>query len=175
MLVGASWNCSRFDCRYGFHEDILDSVYVRILLYCRTRIQYVALAIILSDSGEWMHRDKLPPQRMHAVCRIVTRGSCTKRFAKFNGNCESWCSLEQLVALLCATDEGKSASGTYHPKTEGYTRRYLYRPPSLLYFGGCTWTRISRQPIIAITWHFSQQTRLELLTVDDRSERFLFR
>ena len=35
--------------------------------------------------------------------------------------------------------------------------------------------RISRQPIIAITWHFPQQTLLKPLTVDDRSERFLFR
>ena len=176
ILVGASRNCSRFDCRYGFHEDVLDSVYVPILLYCCTRIQYVALAIILSDSGERIHRDKIPPQRMHAACRIVTRGSCcTKRFAEFNGNSESLCSLEQLVASLCAADEGKSASGTYHPKTEGYTRRYLYRPPGLLYCGGCTWTRISRQPIIAITWQFSQQTLLELLTVNERSERFLFR
>ena len=138
MLVGASRNYSRFDCRYGFHEDVLDSVYVPILMYCcSTRIQYVALAIILSDSGERMHRDNIPPQRMHAAYRIVTRGSCcTKRFAEFNGNCESKCSLEHLVALLCATDEGKSASGTYHPKTEGYTRRYLYRSPGLLYCGG---------------------------------------
>ena len=86
MLVGASRNCSRFDCRYGFHEDVLDSVYVPILLYCCTRIPYVALAIILSDSGERMHRDKIPPQRMHAAY-IVTRGlCCTKRFAEFNGN-----------------------------------------------------------------------------------------
>ena len=47
-----------------------------------------------SYSGERMHRDKIPPQRMHA-CRIVTRGSCCdKRFAEFNGNCESFCSLE---------------------------------------------------------------------------------
>ena len=54
-----------------------------------TRIQYVALAIILSDSGERMHRDKIPPQRMYAACRIVTQGSCcTKRFAEFNDNCE---------------------------------------------------------------------------------------
>ena len=42
--------------------------------------------------------------------------------------CESFCSLEQLVASLCAADEGKSASGTYHPKTEGGYIRYLYRP-----------------------------------------------
>ena len=122
MLVGAPpRNCSRFACRYGFHEDVFDSVYVPILLNCCTRIQYVALAIILSDSGERMHRDKIPPQRMHATCRIVTRGSCcTKRFAEFNGNCESYCRLEQLVASLYAADEGKSAGGTYHPKTEGY-------------------------------------------------------
>ena len=79
---------------------------------CCTRIQYVALAIILPSSGERMHRDRIPPQRMHAACRIVTRGSCcTKRFAEFNGNCESFCSLEQLVASLCAADEGKYSSG----------------------------------------------------------------
>ena len=71
-------------------------------------------------------RDRIPPQRMHAAYRIVTRGSCcTKRFAEFNDNCESFCSLEQLVASLCAADEGKSA---YHPKTEGGYIRYLYRP-----------------------------------------------
>ena len=98
-------------------------------MHCCTRIQYVALAIILSNSGERMHRDRIPPQRMHAACRIVTRGSCcTKRFAEFNGNCESFCSLEQLVSSLCAADEGKSASGTYHPKTEGGYIRYFYRP-----------------------------------------------
>ena len=114
-----------------------------------------------------MHRDKIPPQRMHAACRIVTRGSCcAKHFAEFNGNCESYCSLEQLVASLSAADEGKAAVGTYHPKTDGYyIRRHLYKPPGLLYCGGCTWTRISRQPIIAITWHFYQQTLLEPLTV----------
>ena len=126
MLVGAPRKCSRFVCRYGFHEDVLDSVYVPILLYCCPRIQYFALAIILSDSGERMHRDKIPPQRMHAACRIVTQGSCcAKRFAEFNGNCESYCSLEQLVASLSATDDvGKSAAGTYHPKTLVQTTRF---------------------------------------------------
>ena len=112
-----------------FSLERLRFSHVPILMYCCTRIQYVALAIILSNSGERMHRDKIPPQRMHAACRIVTRGSCcTKRFAEFNGNCESFCSLEQLVASLCAADEGKSASVTYHPKTEGGYIRYLYRP-----------------------------------------------
>ena len=176
MLVGAPRNCSRFVCRYGFHEDVLYSVYVPILLYSCTRIQYFALAIILSYSGERMHRDKIPPQRMHAVCRIVTRGSCcAKRCAEFNGNCESYCSLERLVASLsAAADEENSAAGTYHPKTEGYyTRRHLYKPPGLLYCGGCTWTRISRQHIIAIICHFFQQTLLEPLTVDDTSARLL--
>ena len=168
MLVGAPRNCSRFDCRYGFDEDVLDSVYVSIHLYCSARMQYVALAIILSESGEQMHGDKIPPQRMYAVCRIVTRGSCcTKRFAEFNGNCASYCSLEQLVASLSAADERKSAAGTYHPKTEDYytKRHYLYKPPGLLYCGECTWTRISRRSIIVITSHFSQQTLLEPLTV----------
>ena len=115
MLVGAPRKCSRFDCWDGFHEDVLDSVYVPILMYCCTWIQYVALSIILSDLGERMHRDKIPPQRMHAAYRIVTRGSCcTKRFAEFNGSsCESYCSLEQLIASLSAPDEGRSAAGTY--------------------------------------------------------------
>ena len=166
MFVGAPRKCSKFVCWYGFYEDVFDSVYVPILLYCCTRIQCLALAIILSDSGERMYQNKIPPQRMHAACRIATRGSCcAKRFAESKGNCESYCSLEQLVASLSAADEGKSAAGTYHPKTEGYyIRRHLYKP-GLLYCGGCTWTRISRQPIIAITWHFSQQTLLETLTV----------
>ena len=107
MLVGAPHNCSRFVCRYDFHEDVLDSVYVPIFMYCCTLIQYIALAIILSSSGERMHRDNVPPQRMHAACRIVTLGSCSaKRFAEFNGNCESYCSLEQLVASLSVADEG---------------------------------------------------------------------
>ena len=81
-----------------------------------------------------MHLEKIPPQRMHAACRIVTRGSCcAKLFVEFNGNCESYCSLGQLVASLCAAHEGKSASGTNHLKTEGYyTKIYLYRPPDLL-------------------------------------------
>ena len=129
MLVGAPRNCSRFACRNGFHDNVLDSVYVPILLYCYDSDSvYFALAIFLSDSGERMHRDKIPPQRMHAACRIVTRGSCcAKRFAKFNGNyCESYCSLEQLVASLSAADEAKPAAGTYHPKTDGYyIRRHL--------------------------------------------------
>ena len=102
MLVGAPRNRSRFDCRYGFHEDVLDSAYVPILLYCCTRIQYVTLAIILSDLGERMHRDKILPQRM-------------QRFAEFNGSSyESYCSLEQLVASISAADERKSAACTYH-------------------------------------------------------------
>ena len=51
MLIGAPRNCSRFVCRHGFHEDVLDSVYVPILiLYSCTRIQYFALVIIPSYS-----------------------------------------------------------------------------------------------------------------------------
>ena len=111
--------------------------------YIHTWIQYFALAIIISDSGQRMHRDKIPPQRIHAACCIVTQGSCcAERFAEFNGNCESYCSLEQLVASLSAADEGKSAAGAYHPKTEGYyIRKHLYEPPGLLFCRGCTWTR----------------------------------
>ena len=50
-----------------------------------------------------------------------------------------------------------------------HTWRYLYRPPGLLHWGGCTWTRISRQPITAITGNVSQQTLLEPLTVTGAS------
>ena len=78
---------------------------------------------------------------------------------------KAFCILEQLVASPCAAHEGKPASGTYHSKTKGYTRRNLYRAPGLLYCGECTWTKINRQPVIAITWHLAQQTRLEPLTV----------
>ena len=35
-----------------FTKNVFDSVYAPILMYCCTRIQYVALAIILSNSGE---------------------------------------------------------------------------------------------------------------------------
>ena len=98
---------------------------------------------------------------MHAACHIVKRGSCcAKRFAEFNGNCEIYCSLEQLVA----SDEGKSAAGTYHQKTEGYYQvhqKTLVQAIRFAVLWGCTWTRIKGQPIIAITWHFSQQTLLE--------------
>ena len=124
--------------------------------------------------GRTVHRDKIPPQRIHAAC-IVTRGSCcTKHFAEFNGNCESYCSLEQPVASLCAAHEGKSASCTYHPKTEGYTRRYLYRPPGLLYCG-CTRTRIGRQPTIYNNYLVLFSTNSSRTVDCDRSERFLFR
>ena len=111
--------------------------------------------------------EKIQPQRMHAACRIVTRGSCVPSALRSSTatNCESCCSLEQLVASLCAAHEGKPASGTYHSKTEGYIRRNLYRPPGLLYCGECTWTRTSRQPVTAITWHVTQHTLLEPLTV----------
>ena len=145
-------------------------------MYCCTRITVRcpgdnSIRLRRTDASR-----QIPPQQIHASCSIVARGSCcTKHFAEFNSNCGSYCSLEQLVELLCTAQEGKSPSGTYHPKTEGYTRRYLYRPQDLLYCGGCTRTRISRQPIIAITWHFSHQTLLKPLTDHDRSERYLFR
>jgi hypothetical protein len=88
-----------------------------------------------------MHRDKGPPQQMHAACSTVTRTSfCTKSSTAT----VKAISLEQLAALLCAAHEGRSASGMYHPTAEGHTRGYLYWPPDLLYCGGCTWTRISR-------------------------------
>ena len=84
--------------------------------------------------------------------------------------CESYCSLEQLVASLFATDVGKSASGTYHPKTGGATPEDTCTDhPICCIVGGCTWTRVSRQHIIAITWHVSQLTLLEPLTVTGAS------
>ena len=48
-----------------------------------------------------------------------------KCFAEFNGNCESCCSPEQLIASLCAVFEGKPATGAYYPKTKGSARSYL--------------------------------------------------
>ena len=176
MLVGASRNSSRFDCRHGLNEDVLDSVYVPILLYCCTRIQNVDLAIILSDSGERMHRDKIPPQRMHAAWRIVTRVSCctiisalrssTATTVKANVVWNRWsrCYAPQMRENLL-------------PENRRLHQEILVQTIRFAVLWGCTWTinRISRQSIVAITWHFSQQTLLELLTVDDRSERFLFR
>ena len=47
-----------------------------------------------------------------------------------------------------------------HQKTLVQTTRF-----AVLYCGECTWSKISRQSIIAISWHFSQQTPLEPLTV----------
>ena len=107
-----------------------------------------------------MHRDKILPQRMHAVCRIVARGSCcTKRFAEFNGNCESFCSVEQLAA-----HKGKSPS-----EDRRLRQKILVQTTRFVVLWGCTWTRISRQPIIATTWYFFQQTLLEPLTVTGAS------
>ena len=40
MLVGAPRNCSRFVCRYGFHEDVLDSVYA---YFCTAVLGYSTL------------------------------------------------------------------------------------------------------------------------------------
>ena len=72
----------------------------------------------LSNSGERMIGKKILAHRMHAAYRIVTRESgCTKSFTEFNGNCESYCSLEQLVASLCTAHEGNKATGTYYSKT----------------------------------------------------------
>ena len=95
-------NCSRFVCWwYGFDRDFLDSVYVPILLYCCTRIAVRcpgdnSIRLRRTDAS----RQNSTTTNMHAACRIVTRGSCcTKRFAESNGNCESYCNLELLVAL----------------------------------------------------------------------------
>ena len=150
------------------HRHLRFSLYhtasVRILLNCCTRIQYVALTIALSDSSERINRDKT--LRMHAVCCIATRGSCcTKSFAEFNANCESYCSLEQLVASLCAALEGKSATGTYYPKTKGFARRYLCRLSGLLCCERCT----------SNTRHYFFSTNSSRTVDYDRSERFLFR
>ena len=128
MLLFAG--CQNSTSLNSLHYSIRSRVEVNFVNVCGYDTRRAGLpGIILSNSGERMHRDRIPPQRMHAACRIVTRGSCcTKRFAEFNGNCESFCSLEQLVASLCAADEGKSVSGTYYPMTEGGYIRYLYRP-----------------------------------------------
>ena len=164
MLVGAPRNCSRFVCRYGFHEDVLDSVNVPILLYCCTRIQYFALAIFLSDSGERVHRDKIPPQRMHAACQHVV--------SLHGGHVST--ALRSSTATVKAFVVWNSWSRRYPPQMREkllpvrIIRRQKATTPEDTRFAvlwGCTWTRISRQPSIAITWHFSQQTLLEPLTV----------
>ena len=170
MLVGAPRNCSRFVCRYGFHEDILDLF---------STYPYLCTAVFKYSTLPWRY---FYQTRANGCIETKFRhNECTQHDVSLHGGhvvpCALrsstatvkaiYCGLEQLVASLSAADEGgNAAAGTYHPKTEGYyIRRHLYKPPGLLYYGGCTWTRISSQPIIAITWHFSQQTLFEPLTV----------
>ena len=159
MVVGAPRNCSRFVCRYGFHEDVLNSVYVPILLYCCTRIQYFALAIILSDSGKRMHRDKIPPQRMHAACRIVARGHVVPS------------ALRSSTATVEAIVVWNSWSRRYPPQMREnllpvrIIRRFV-QTTRFTVLWGVHLDRIRRKPIIiAITSHFSRQTLLEPLSV----------
>ena len=73
---------------------------------------------------------------------------CTKSFAEFDDNGENYCSLEQLVAPLCAAHKGIAIDICLirYPKTNGISRRYLHRPPALLYCEGCIWTRIRGRP-----------------------------
>ena len=170
MLVGASRNCSRFVCRYGFHKDVLDSDYVPILLYCCTRIQYFALARFYQTRAKGCIETKF------------RHNECTQHVVTLHGGHVVPSALRSSTASVKAIVVWNSWSrrypqqmrenllGTYHPKTESYyIRRHLYKPPGLLYCGGCTWTRISRQRHIAITWHFYQQTLLEPLTVSERA------
>ena len=106
-----------------------------VLLYSNT-IRYPGdtgnlFRLVRTDTS----RQNSPTTNARSVPYRYTGVCCTKRFAELNGNCESYCSLEQLVASLSAADVGKSAAGTYQPKIEGYTRRHLHRPPGLLYCG----------------------------------------
>ena len=117
-----------------------------------------------------MHRDKIPPQRMHAACRIVTRGLCctlrisaatVKTIVVWN-NWSRRCTPHTTWGKICFRYVS-SENRKLHQKILVQTTRLF----AVLW--GCTWTRISRQPIIAITWHFSQQTLLEPFAVTGAS------
>ena len=180
MLVGAPRNCSRFVCRYDFHERRLTfslRTHTSVLLYSE---QYVTLAIILSHSGERMHRNKIPPQRMHAACRIITWGCSVVSSA-----------LRSSTATVKAIVVWNSWSRRYPPQMREnllpvrissenllpvlHTRRQLYKPSGLLYCGGCTWTRISRQPVVYVNYLAFFSTNSSRTVHCVRSARFLFR
>ena len=65
--AGSSVSSTIFTTQTGLRFSLHHTVSVRIHLYCCTWMRYVALAIILSDSGERMHRDKVPTQWMQAA------------------------------------------------------------------------------------------------------------
>ena len=66
MLVGAPRNCIRFVCRYGSHEDVLDSVYVPILPYCCTRYfqhaHFIPIVGVGNRGEYYLVHDDLPRQ-----------------------------------------------------------------------------------------------------------------
>ena len=67
-------NCSRFVCWWYTVFIKTSQIQYTYPYFCTTAVlglQYVSLAIILSDSGERMHRDKIPPQQMNAACMYV--------------------------------------------------------------------------------------------------------
>ena len=146
-------NCSRFVCRYGFHEDVVDSLYVPILLYRCTRVT-------VRCPGD----NSIRLRRTDAWRQNSTTTNARSMFLSLHGVHvvpSAWRSLTATVKSLvvwnswsrCYAPHMRKNLLPVRPKAEGYTRRYLivYRPPDLLYCGGCTGTRINRQPIVAIT------------------------
>ena len=96
---------------------------------------------------------------------------CTKRLAEFNARhvkafvvLNSWSrrySPQMWENLLPVRIIRRQEA--LHQKILVQTTRFA------VLWGGCTWTRVSRQHIIAITWHVSQLTLLEPLTVTGAS------
>ena len=124
MLVGAPRICSRFVCWYGFHEDVLDSVYVPILRYSDTVLCPGDNSIRLGRT--YASRQNSATTNARSMSYRYTGVMLCQALCGVQRQLGKLFSLEQLVASLSAVDEGKSAAGTYHLKTEGYyIRRYF--------------------------------------------------
>ena len=137
---------------------------VHILLYCCTRIQYVSLATILFRLG----RTDASIQNSNTTdaCSMPFRDTGVMNFTGLGGNCESYCSLEQLAAPLCAAHK-RIAIDIFLRISEDKRHHYqkmLYISPGLLYCDECICIRISRQSSNYLVT-FLEQTLLELLSV----------
>ena len=89
-------------------------------------------------------------------------------FTGLDGNCESYCSLEQLAAPLCAAHKEIVIHIALflwisEDKRHHY-QKMLYIPPGLLYCDECIWIRMSRQSSNYLVT-FLEQTLLERLSV----------
>ena len=154
MLVGAPRNCSRFVCRYGFHVDVLDP-----LLRTHTSV------LLYSDTVCCPGDNSIRLWRMDASRQNSTTTNARSMSYRYTGGNVVSSALRSLTATVKAIVVWNSWSRRYPPQMREnllpvripsedrrllHTRRHLYKLPGLLYCGGCTWTRISRQPIIAL-------------------------